>query len=38
MVIIEVLNKVEGSIYFKILYYELVKFDCNEDRIEILDV
>ncbi|NYM36072.1 phosphomevalonate kinase, partial [Salmonella enterica subsp. enterica serovar Typhimurium] len=35
---IEASNKVEGSIHSKTLHYEPVKFDRNEDRIEISDV
>ena len=35
---IEASNEVEGSIYSKTLHYEPVKFDRNEDRIEISDV
>ena len=35
---IEASNKVEGSIHSKTLHYEPVKFDRNEDKIEISDV
>ena len=35
---IEASNEVEGSIHSKTLHYEPVKFDRNEDKIEISDV
>ena len=35
---IEVSSEVEGSIHSKTLHYEPVKFDRNEDKIEISDV